>query len=106
MSAQARDAVHQTRLARLRATAPPVCLGSSPPLEGGELLVPINPKAWSPGPDCIRDVAGREMAIVVLDHARVHVTKVLSHDHERHPTHDRMARPGMPEHMERSWWTD
>ena len=57
-------------------------------------------KARSVLPYLVGNVARCEMTIMPLDHTRVGMTEIASDHHQRHPRHDRQARPSVTQDVE------
>src|ERR1700677_3551775 len=53
------------------------------------------PKPWYRGPDRVGDIRGRQMPVMLLNHARIGMTKVLRDDEQRRTIHDRMTGIGV-----------
>src|SRR4029453_17620424 len=62
----------------------------------------LEPEAWRTSSDGVSDVRRRQMTVMLLDHARVTVTEVLSDDHRRNAVHHRKRRPGVPQSVKRN----
>jgi hypothetical protein len=58
-------------------------------------------EAWRASPDRLGDIARSQMTVVLFDHAGVAMPEVLGNDDQRHPVHDRQARPSMAQPVER-----
>ena len=52
------------------------------------------------GADRFANVTGREMSVVLLDHASVGMTEITRHDHQRHAVHDHQRRIGVAQGVE------